>query len=644
MLKYRINRNNFDYDKVELTVTNVNLYDFNEVIGNEGYRYEGTNSDKYLAVCECDDISELNVNDMIGVTNIMTLDYSTQVEDVRETVSFTDKFQINALNEAEKSFSFFIDKYYPLDFSKFRRQKISEEEDDEEIFLFLNTPHYYDIHDEAVVYFEYDDATTGNIVKTKSIFQYFNETILVTTKKKLDENEVPEFDSTKQYYKDDIVLYEETPYRFITAHRGAWNLNDVVEKENLYNKIFSGDIPAGANYEDEFDLRGVSLLRPQVYFTVNSTYEFWFEKPTVRINLPLTSSFETNLFQNELLNEDFVEIEKKKAINRIVDIEKDVYYPCVCVKENNKVSFEDVYTIKFNLHFREHKGDNWLVENDAYWYGVEQAKNENGVGSTGKPHVNEEITNSNISDLLSFLDFTNSDVHYQKNALKKSFIRLSYYDSTNPADQNLLGYSTIFFNTGEMFAKYAKYMETDGFNEIKFNNIGVYDIDEEKSGIGVGRQMPISSDEDFDLEDFEEKRLSSQFVIKSKGTSNASSEGFYIYLWKDNESALPQDIYMKVEFNHAKYGRTIPFMMPFKENGDKKGFKDFADIVSDFGGNDPNPYGMRKYNKYSYLHLKYQYDKETLKHRYYIDPDTYGYGTKSNEIVINLYEAKIGEK
>lgn len=44
-------------------------------------------------------------------------------------------------------------------------------------------------------------------------------------------DEVPEFDSTKQYSKYDIVLYNETLYRFITAHSGVWNFNDVVETD-----------------------------------------------------------------------------------------------------------------------------------------------------------------------------------------------------------------------------------------------------------------------------------------------------------------------------------------------------------------------------------------------------------------------------
>ena len=56
-------------------------------------------------------------------------------------------------------------------------------------------------------------------------------------------------------------------------------------------------------------------------------------------------------------------------------------------------------------------------------------------------------------------------------------------------------------------------------------------------------------------------------------------------------------------------------------------------------------YGIRQYTKFSYIHLKYQYDKENDKHIYYLDPDTYGNDVTStnddNELIINLYEAKV---
>ena len=197
-------------------------------------------------------------------------------------------------------------------------------------------------------------------------------------------------------------------------------------------------------------------------------------------------------------------------------------------------------------------------------------------------------------------------------------------------------YSTIFVNSGELFSKYARYGEEEGYTLISINEKGEYVLSTDKKGIGVDKEY-----DGF----IEEKRLSSQFVVKDKNASKSSSEGFYLYLWKEDETPIPQDIYMKVEFNHAEFGRTIPFMMPYSENSDgEKSIKSFQDIVDDFT-NPEQAYTMSDYLKYSYIHLKYVYDVENQKHRYFIDPQTYGTQVVSqdNELIINLYEAKIGE-
>ena len=70
------------------------------------------------------------------------------------------------------------------------------------------------------------------------------------------------------------------------------------------------------------------------------------------------------MFKEDLLTTNFVEKEKEKAINRIVNMEKQVYYP-VYIKDDGSRDF--IEKIVFNLHFRERSGDNWLVENDKFW-------------------------------------------------------------------------------------------------------------------------------------------------------------------------------------------------------------------------------------------------------------------------------------
>ena len=59
----------------------------------------------------------------------------------------------------------------------------------------------------------------------------------------------------------------------------------------------------------------------------------------------------------------------------------------------------------------------------------------------------------------------------------------------------------------------------------------------------------------------ENNRLSSRITVKGRNMLNESSDGFYLYLFKEFSRSLhPRTIYMKVEFNHAGYGQKVPFM------------------------------------------------------------------------------------
>ena len=333
------------------------------------------------------------------------------------------------------------------------------------------------------------------------------------------------------------------------------------------------------------------------------------------------------------------------------------------------------------------------------------------------------------SDLLSYLGFTNDDVKYQKSKLKKSFLRISFYDSDNIANQNLLHTATIFLDSGDLFAKYIKNIETedeykttetvtaqenpkisfpkdsiltsseykklDDVNRKKcvvngelLAVVGGSSTDEDKytvydkAGVAINREpmrKRALKDSDFgdNIDELERLRMSSQIVVTDKNSSKRSSEGFYFYTYKTNDNGVyPSDIYMRVEFNHAGYGRVIPFMMPYirkseeklKENSpgyerysaaDRKDkIKTFDDICYDWSeidiDRDSNPlkddsdigYSAVRYMKYCHIKWKYRYDKQTQKHIYYLDPDVYGTGVTSennhgNNIILNLYEGKI---
>lgn len=582
MYKYRINKKEFNKSKTMLSVGNFEIIDFVDKIED----YDNYNSDRLLVSCECDNIDILNEGETIEVTNDLFLNYSVSENVQQEICTFNNSYQLYALNKSEKTFSFFIDKKYTLDVEKITNLRVSEENGtitpEQNIFIYCNDKHYFDINDDITLYFTY--INDDGIYTTVDIeFSFFNDTILTTSYEKFD--------------------------------------------AYLFNLFFEENLPTSdeEREEKEGNLKGRQVLRDNFLFTEKTDTTFWSNKSTVSIDIPFSSSFETNLYQMDLIKEKFVDKTKKETINRIVDLERDVYYPSVY---NDKYEYShDIYAIKFNLHFREHRGDDWTVTNDSLWNGVDENNS-----------IIKDITDDNVSDLLMFLGFNNEDVRYQRNKLKKSFLRLSYYDSPNPANQNLLMYSTIFVNSGELFSKYARYGEEEGYTLISSDKEGKYELSTDKKGIGVDKEY-----DGF----IEEKRLSSQFVVKDKNTSKSSSEGFYLYLWKEDETPIPQDIYMKVEFNHAEFGRTIPFMMPYSENSDgEKSIKSFQDIVNDFtsSGETYKPYTMSDYLKYSYIHLKYAYDVENQKHRYFIDPQTYGTQvSQNNELIINLYEAKIGE-
>lgn len=579
MYKYKINKKEFNKSKTMLSVGNFEIIDFVDKIED----YDNYNGDRLLVSCECDNIDILNEGETIEVTNDLFLNYSVSENVQQEIYTFNNSYQLYALNKSEKTFSFFIDKKYTLDVEKITNLRVSEENGtitpEQNVFIYCNDKHYFDINDDITLYFTY--INDDGIYTTVDIeFSFFTDTILTTS-----------YDNFDNY---------------------------------LFNLFFEENLPTSKEEreEKEGNLKGCQVLRDNFLFTEKTDTTFWSNRSTVSIDIPFSSSFETNLYQMDLIKEKFVDKTKKEVINRIVDLERDVYYPSV-YDVDYKYS-HDIYTIKFNLHFREHRGDNWTVTNDTLWNGVEDNR------------INKDITDDNVSDLLMFLGFNNEDVRYQRNKLKKSFLRLSYYDSPNPANQNLLMYSTIFVNSGELFSKYARYGEEEGYTLISFDEDGEYVLSTDKKGIGVDKEY-----DGF----IEEKRLSSQFVVKDKNASKSSSEGFYLYLWKEDETPIPQDIYMKVEFNHSGFGRTIPFMMPYSENSDgEKSIKSFQNIVDDFTKPE-QAYTMSDYLKYSYIHLKYAYDIENQKHRYFIDPQTYGTQVVSqdNELIINLYEAKIGE-
>lgn len=545
-----------------------------------------------------------------------------------DTIIDTDAY--DRLEDYEKE-CYRIDSYiYPL----------GDAIDTEYLYVWFNDLHYFKENDNKTVEIEiFCDDIPYLLTKGEVVNPYGLRFLL-------DENNEDEDIQRNTRYADIIYTFFEKEHlypteRYIEPVEGTEVLphsEDNVIVENL------GYIVARID--------NAKIRRYDIVFVPNSVSEdtnvtLFLKKFMTSISVPLTNKFSTDMYHENNIKEKFVDVEVKKAINGYVEMEKDVYHPVIHKVENNEEIFENIKEIRFNLHFRQHTGDDWTATNDSFWNGtyiddnnvlrIMNSSNSEEYGYFGYTNKSEQ------SDLLYYLNFNNNDIKYQKNILKKSFLRLSFYDSPNPTTQNLLNYSTIFMDAGNLFGKFTRnFLKGVEFKSgkhfyysrlVPFSKTGETKVKLE--GIRVDREV-FTNNPDYNVEDY---RLSSQFSVKDRYSSLASSDGFYLYLWKDNDMGFtPSDIYLKVEFNHAAYGRTIPFMMPYDK--DSKTIKSFERIVEDWNG---DGYGIREYIRYSYIHFKYRYDKNAKRHVYYLDDDQYGRIKldKNNVLNINLWEAKV---
>lgn len=205
----------------------------------------------------------------------------------------------------------------------------------------------------------------------------------------------------------------------------------------------------------------------------------------------------------------------------VIDMEKVKYAPYYL--NNNKYS--PLTSVTYNLHFRCRD-----VNSDGWQY----IENSSSLWNSGVTPSN--LADNNWSDMLYYLGFTDGDVQNQKMKLKKSFLRLSFYDSKDILTQKLLYYSTIFMDGGELFGKYLK-----AKNELL------------KAKKVTNNVVLNSCETDY--------RLDCNFTVRDEYFTEKSSEGFNFYYFPDAIENGERTIYMKVEFNHAKYGRTIPMIV-----------------------------------------------------------------------------------
>lgn len=647
MLRYEINTKDVETKSVQLEIESYNIVD------------NPDREDYFTVTCYYANDVDINVGTELHITYEYNME--TVLEENYTTLTNTFNTTVTYVNKQYRYFTFDHYKWFDLSLVGVN------------IVLNGNVPylefsfdqyHYFTSYTDNTFYVEFYDGTT-------LIQKAFENCIFVdeyTIQWKYNANS-PDIDLFM------CAVFHNDVYDFVGYE--VENESEYIEYGSVpSHPCFSDDIlikvreDSGcdgmwryAYYEktcNDGDINGITAYREDFRL---EAFVIDMDSGNIMIPLPVSQMFDTRVEQEDNIKEHFIYDEVRKSINGFVEMEKFIYHPVFKVGKNVD-TFEDIYKIKFNLHFRKHNGENWTVEDSAAWNGMcddfsgfydDVTDDAERPFFSYREHGGNEQDKSKQSDLVSYLGFTNADIKYQKNKVKKSFLRLLYYDSPDPMTQNLISYATVFMDTGKLFERYMTNV-SDGEYITSCNKDEGCRIDN-----FVGVKVNTEQINNYtDNEEIERHRLSSQFVIEDTFFSKASSEGFNVYLWADNDNgAIPTDLYLKVEFNHAGYGRTIPFMMPYKdmaEDYDDKGIKSFNDIRKDWSGEDFEPdhykgYTMKKYQKYSYIHLKYCYDKEKEKRVYYLDPETYGddavYGKginndlTPNELEINLYEVKV---
>jgi hypothetical protein len=137
-----------------------------------------------------------------------------------------------------------------------------------------------------------------------------------------------------------------------------------------------------------------------------------------------------------------------------------------------------------------------------------------------------------------------------------------------------------------------------------------------------------------DLNYDETSAVTSQLIVNDEYDMTRSGEGFNLYLFREDAPIenYPQDIYMKIEFNHAGYGRTVPLIYWPK---DKNGL--------------PVKLTVKNYLKYLYIPVKLSFSEKGYVYSFpnteqvTDDPNTRKNGIvwENERIVFNLFEPMI---
>ena len=203
------------------------------------------------------------------------------------------------------------------------------------------------------------------------------------------------------------------------------------------------------------------------------------------INIPITLESQ-EIGKSELIENTLVDVELEKAINPILDYEKVRFLP---IDSKNQHINEITYIVD-------------LLGNKTY-------------GSIG---------------------FTDSDVKFQKERFKQTFLNLNFYDTDNAMTQELISFVTLFAS--------IKTSDLLGTNEqqIKAYNGNIKGI---PGQVKSANEIPITF------------ALSSP-IFNPRGFA----EGYHLYGYKDElKIGESKYLYMRASFKNAKTGKAVNLMV-----------------------------------------------------------------------------------
>ena len=444
---------------------------------------------------------------------------------------------------------------------------------------------------DAVIYNEYYDGTEDGAYKCVGDYVYYNGLVYQIGENGIGSDGKYHFSNnpseSSNYKNVELTYFNRARQKYLTVSGGVILVNEQGEDDTSKIYFFYEDGRRDKELIDRTDeyalLSYMMVNSPDIEITSrdnrfydingNGNLDFIYddrgvqlsyierEMGSYRLSLPISETFSTKA-SLDYAHENLLNEVAEENIKPAIDYEKRIFEPVryeygsgtdqVNFKDNN---FSEISEIVFNLHFRERhdypeEDKEWVSDDTDIWNGYYTKKD----GDKYTVLVRESgLTDSDADNLLN-LHFTDGDVYFQRNKLRKSFLRLLFYDSPDRRNQVLQFYSTVFYDSGDAFTKY----------------VAARSIQDRESYYGISEDETTYVSNEHLRDGRKDLRLCASFSVKDKNDMLHCSDGFYVYMFPSVlEGTLPTDMYLKVEFNHAKYGRTIPFTLPSYKDGNK---------------------------------------------------------------------------